>query len=583
MSEAVTPVSALPHPAGVSGRIALRARLLLVGALAFALGLKLVLIFRININWDEFYYLSFVQDYLRGSVSDRFQTIHVHFFSWLPAVAESEIGQILIARAVMACCAIGSALLLLGIARRFLSREAALFGVLGYLSTTAVIEHGTSFRTDSIATLLVLLSLFLVLRKPGGPRGAAFAGVALAVAMLVTIKTAFYVALIGPVIWCLGAGSRDRVRLALAFGLSFGLVLGGLYMLHVFSLAQPAIGGATGYLRGTAAKVFLEDGPMPRWPELLVDIAQNPLYWFLAVQGAVIAWRAARARDTDGGWERWLPLLLAVPILTPLIYRNAFAYYYAFILPPAAILVGLVYDRIRQSASDARQLRSLRLLALLIVFQIGILLLRTTANLPDAIGPQRGTLDVVHAVFPEPVPYIDGYGVVSGFPRAGFFMSSWGVDKYRDAGEPVFRDLVAKAQPPLLLADSPSLYGALVPGVTVVPERALLPEDVAFLQANYLQHWGMIFVAGKDLDLPVSGDATEFEIAIGGDYRLESDAPLLIDGIMRRPGDVVTLAIGIHSIDADPGTIHVNLRWAAALPPPPGEPTDLWTFFSASQ
>jgi hypothetical protein len=236
----------------------------------------------------------------------------------------------------------------------------------------------------------------------------------------------------------------------------------------------------------------------------------------------------------------------------------------------------------RQRVVAKTESRRLRLLSLLVLLQVGILLLRASTNLPDAIEPQRGTLQAVHAVFPEPVPYIDGYGVVSSFPRVGFFMSSWGVDKYRDAGEPVFRDLVAKAQPPLLLADSPSLYGALVPGVTVVPERALLPEDIAFLQANYLQHWGMIFVAGKDLDLPISGDAAEFEIAIGGAYRLESDAPLLIDGIERRPGDVVTLAIGIHSADADPGADHVILRWAAAQPPPESEPTDLWSFFSAS-
>jgi hypothetical protein len=579
MSGTTSPLSALPRRAGFSSRIVARASILLTGALALALALKLVLIFRININWDEFYYLSFVQDYLRGTVSERFQTIHVHFFAWLPTVAEGEIAQILIARVIMACCAIGSALLLLGIARRFLSREGALFGVLGYLSTTAVIEHGTSFRTDSIATLLVLLSLFLLLRKPGGPRDAALAGIALAVAMMVTIKTAFYVALIGPIIWCVGSGSRDRVRLALAFGFSFGPVLGALYMLHGFTLAQPVIGGTTGYLRGTASKVFLEDGLMPRWPELLTDIAANPLYWFLAIQGAVIAWRAAS--ETGARWERWLPLLLAVPILTPLIYRNAFAYYYTFILPPAAILAGLVYDRIRQQIARTTTLRSFRLLSLLILFQVGFLLFRATANLPDAIGPQRETLDVVHAVFPEPVPYIDGYGVVSSFPRAGFFMSSWGVDKYRGAGEPVFRDLAAKAQPPLLLADSPSLYGALVPGVIVVPERALLPEDIAFLQANYLQHWGMIFIAGKNIDLPPSGGAAEFEIAIGGDYRLVSNAPVLIDGIKRKPGDVVTLAIGTHRVDADPGTDHMSFRWAAALPPPASEPTDIWTFFAA--
>src|SRR5882724_1019274 len=116
MSGGASPVSALPRRVGFSGWIAARTDILLAGAVALAFAFKLILVFRININWDEFYYLSFVQDYLRGTISDRFQTLHVHLFAWLPNLATDEIGQILIARIVMAGCAIGSALLLYGIA-----------------------------------------------------------------------------------------------------------------------------------------------------------------------------------------------------------------------------------------------------------------------------------------------------------------------------------------------------------------------------------------------------------------------------------------------------------------------------------
>jgi hypothetical protein len=573
--------SASPRPAGLSGWIAARAGMVLMGALAVTFALKFLLVFRININWDEFYYLSFVQDYLRGTVSDRFQTLHVHFFSWLPAAAGNEIGQIIVARLVMVGCATASAFLLYGIARRFLSRDSALFGLLGYLSTTALIEHGTSFRTDSIATTLVLLSLFLVLRKPGGALGAALAGLAMAIAMLITVKTAFYVAVIVPVIWCLGSGWRGRARLALAFGTCFALALGALYWLHIATLAPPGASNAANYLRGAASKVFFEDGLVSRWADLLINLARNPLFWLLTFQGVWVAWRAARANAWHGRWEQWLPLLLALPILTLLFYRNAFAYYYVFILPPAAILIGLVYERYRQQARGSSEPRPYQLLSLLIFLQCGVLLYQASRNLPDAIEPQRVTLDAVHAVFPAPVPYIDGYGVVASFPRTGFFMSSWGVGKYRDAGEPVFRELVAKAQPPLLLADSPSLYATLVPGVTVVPERELLPADIAFLKDNYLQHWGMIFVAGKQIELPASGENVSFEIVVGGDYRLEASASARIDGRRLEPGGVVTLATGIHSILAGPATGHATLRWAGALPPPASEPTDIWAFFSA--
>ena len=61
-------------------------------------------------------------------------------------------------------------------------------------------------------------------------------------------------------------------------------------------------------------------------------------------------------------------------------------------------------------------------------------------------------LAAVHATFPEPVPYIGGYGVVASFPRQGFFMSSWGVEDYHRARVPIFADIVARTQPPLLLA-----------------------------------------------------------------------------------------------------------------------------------
>jgi len=40
-----------------------------------------------NIHWDEFYYLAVVHRYLAGSLSASFQTLHVHFFWWLPSVA----------------------------------------------------------------------------------------------------------------------------------------------------------------------------------------------------------------------------------------------------------------------------------------------------------------------------------------------------------------------------------------------------------------------------------------------------------------------------------------------------------------
>ena len=95
---------------------------------------------------------------------------------------------------------------------------------------------------------------------------------------------------------------------------------------------------AGGYLHGAASKVFLEDGLMPRWPEFLVNLGQNLPFWLLIGFGLVPAWRQGGRKENRR--EAWPSLLLALPILTPLFCRNAFEYYYAFILPPAAILIG---------------------------------------------------------------------------------------------------------------------------------------------------------------------------------------------------------------------------------------------------
>ena len=157
-------------------------------------------------------------------------------------------------------------------------------------------------------------------------------------------------------------------------------------------------------------------------------------------------------------------------------------------------------------------------------------------------------------------------------------MSSWGMDSYRQAGKPVFADLVAKDQPAFLLADAPSLYAALVPGVQVDENRTFLPEDIRFLQENYVRHWGMLFVAGKHLRAAGNGNLA-FNITVAGAYRIDAAAPAIIDGNRMEPGAVVVLAAGDHTIDFGGAAREATLRWAAASHVPESAPADPLTFF----
>jgi hypothetical protein len=561
--------------AGISAWIVRHSDAIMATAIGIALVSKLPLAFRINLHWDEFYFLSMVHDYARGDLATAFQTFHVHLFSWLPHL-DGEVTQIIAARLVMVALATGSALAIYGIARHFAPRGGALFAVLGYLALSVVVEHGASFRTDPIATFLALAALYVMIRRPGNIAAACLAGASLAIAALVTIKTAFFLPLIAALIWCQVSCLKVQARMAAASGGAFVLVGGLLYLFHLSSLV-PADSTAIGYLQGAASKVLFEDGFFVRWADFLMVIAFNPLFWILLVEAAIFAWRSARAgkRRAD-----WLPLVLVLPALTPLIYRNAFDYYFPLILAPAAILLAIFYEKHR-GARAAGISRGPAPLGLLILVQCGLLAIHVARNLPDQIAPQRSVLAAVHATFSQPVPYIGGYGVVAAFPRQGFFMSSWGVEKYQQAGTPIFADIVARTQPPLLLADSPSLYGAVIPGIAIRPERALLPPDAQFLKDNYVAHWGMLFVAGKQLAIPAGGRPAAFDIAIAGEYRLESTVPVSLDGRDLRPGDVVTLATGAHALEAAGGPAEATLRWARALPPPEDAPVGLLTFFGA--
>src|SRR5688572_11959318 len=396
---------------GAMAWIAFRAERVMLAAILFAVVTRFVLIARININWDEFYFLEFVHQYARGELAGRFQTFHVYFFSWLPALGWEVPDQMIAGRFVMALLATASAFLIYGIARRFMTRCGALFALLAYLSVSAVIEHGSSFRVDPIVTFLSLLALCAILHRPTGMPGAVLAGAAMALAMLVTVKSAFYLVVIAGVFWCLGHDLRTRAKLAAPFAASFVLSAVALFAFHDAILPPQEAAGATAFLRNSASKVFF-DSVFPRAFDLIWMLIPNPLFWLMLAQGVAIAWSVARKPENRSGWQAYLPLVLALPILTPILYRNAFAYFYPFILAPAAVLVGLAFDRQRQGAAKPDGVPSAKLAAVLVLVQCVILLFGSVAKLGDGMRMQRQTIAAVQWIVPSPVPYYAGFGVL---------------------------------------------------------------------------------------------------------------------------------------------------------------------------
>lgn len=549
----------------------------LVGLIAALLLAKLHLVFLLNLNWDEYNYLSNVYSYGWGTLSSPWQTFHAHLFGWLRAVPGYEIGQIFVGRTVAWVLSIGCALLTYALGRRFLGRTAALFAVLCYLSFCYLIEHGTSFRPDTLSAPMFLAALYLVSNR-SSQRTTLAAGALLALSMMITIKSVLFAGVAGLVVLLArprqGAG-RAGWRREATLALTFLVTLAALWSWHRSGLVPAEPGAAGTYLKSSASKVFLTHGFFPRWHYFAKSLRLDALAWLLLATGASLAIRQAFSNRPELRRRALTLLVFALPLATLLIYRNAFPYYYVFILSPAVILCGVSLEALLEAAR-ARGSRLLGLLATVLVLAVaGQGITHYLRNAYDQNLHQKALLETVHHMFPEPVPYVDRCAMVASFPKVGFFMSTWGIEKYRAAGRLVMADLLREEQPRFLIANVPSLY-LFLPETTLARLRfSLLPEDREVLRRNFIPYWGLLYIAGKDLPLE-EGAATSFEILVSGPYTVATDGSAELDGEAVSSGDVVQLAQGPHTATAVAGASRLILRWGEKLyrpsEPPPSRP-----------
>jgi len=554
------PASACPRPG------ALFALLVLAAVATYAV--SAVLSLRLNVNWDEFHYLSYVYDAQRGVLSYAWATFHVHLFGWLARVGANEVDRVIVARLVYFLLSAGTGYLLYRVARRFLGREASLVSLLAFLTFSYVLRHGTSFRPDPLCALLLVFALDHLLPGKRKPR-AVLAGVAMAVSLLITIKAALHLALVAAILALLllaSPGSRPRVlRLATRFAAGFAATFLPLLVFHRSLVDPTETARSTTFLSGAASKVFGTGLLFPRRRVVLEALDQNPLFWLLLAGGIALA-LAMVLRPGDASRARpLLLLLLAAPVATLAVYRNAFPYYYVFMLPTVSIIAGLPVQ-VAMTRGSRRMETLARGLALVVAFALGsggLALLRARGG--DETAVQRQLLTVVHRMFPRPVPYIDRCSMVSSFPKVGFFMSSWGLQRYRETGVPSFRALLAERPVPFLIANTISLRLDLPDRVLAGHPYSLLREDLALIRDNFVHHWGLIFVQGKRFDFVAQPGPREFEILSGGPFTLEAEGAVEIDGVAVNPGTIVELAAGPHVAVAGEGTRGAVLRWGERL------------------
>ncbi len=370
---------------------------------------------------------------------------------------------------------------------------------------------------------------------------------------------------------------RSRLLHLVVLGTASAGSVALLSLLHRSSLAaSPDFGRTLSGLGRAGQKVLGGDGFFPRRWYLVRSLLENPLIWLLILAGLGIALAGLLSRNPVRRRVAVVLLALAVPMFTIALYRNAFPYFYVFALAPASLLAASTFDRLGSLQGSVRLRRILLWVVAIGVFTTGL------RNFDEHRRPmqaaQRQLIGAVHEMFPEPVPYIDRCSMISSFPKVGFFFSSWGMENYRAGHYPPLAEVVREHRPPFLLANTPTLNLQYPEELYRRLPFALTAEDWRTLRDTYVHHWGIIFVAGKRLDLGPP-EPESFEILVPGTYTLEADTPIELDGATLHPDQTVFLEAGRHAARSERPTRAV-LRWGDRLHRPREEPLRLPIFVS---
>jgi hypothetical protein len=258
-------------------------------------------------------------------------------------------------------------------------------------------------------------------------------------------------------------------------------------------------------------------------------------------------------------------IILTLPLSTIVFYRNSFPYYFVFILPLALFTANIVLNNLNTKENFTKNIYPKTIFIIFVfmsLFNAGKIIIYYAH---DRTFSQRQLLVAVHDIFKNPVPYIDRNRMISSFPNVGIWMSTWGIESYRNAGKPIMEKIIREQQPVFMLANTPALkieelelYG------NEKHKYRLFDEDYQILKKNYIHHWGIIYVAGKKFDGLSSDEVIHFEILIDGVYTVESEGKISIDGNTYFQDDIVYLEIGKHQLNSINAT-NIILRWGDHL------------------
>lgn len=538
-----------------------------------ALLLKFHLLFKISINQDEFHYLSLVYEYLHGSLTQSLNSFHVHLFTWLSVFGLNEVDQVIGARIVMYLLFLCTCRYIFLIGRYYFDTASALFSILCYISFASTIVNGANFRHDTFSIFLFTLAVYHFLVKKESYISNFLAGLAMAFAFMFTIKSAIHMTVFGGLVFIrffLSSNFHKTIIPISIFLLAFLIGYIIIYEFHISTIANLA---NANYIQ-TTYKAFstfvLFDRFFPQFKLFKFLLGENIIIWAFLTFGFIFSAYDTLKRKNYPTSIYLLPLIF--PLFSLLIYRNAFSYFYVFITAAATIFCGYMFWKL----TEIIKIKSKIICFMLIVIIGGVIfkdfISHYSAFCQNQTEAQHQTLDVIHTMFQDPVPYIDGCSMVSSFPNVGFFMSSAGMEPYLRGGKPIIEKLLDKKMPLFLLANVPHLNLHFDDPAKSYTNLAFREEDWHTLKSYFIHHWGVIWVVGKQFEFGSEFENYKFKITVPGVYTLEGDEKVLIDDRMINAGDTVNLETGNHSIRNQGTPCLINLRWGDHLYRPAEKP-----------
>ncbi|NLR38643.1 glycosyltransferase family 39 protein [Novosphingobium sp. ERW19] len=530
-------------------------------AFAVVLLLQLELVWNRPVNWDEFFHLSEAHAFAKGQLYEMLQVFYARAFFWLAYLGIDAVDQIRVARVFMLICELVTCCAIFGISRRLTDRTGALLAALAYLSSGYVLQHGMSFRADPMAAACLMAALWVLLCSRLAARHIIVAAVLVGLGFTVTIKIVLYAPAFLAVAWLRWQETDDRSELLRKCAVFIGLSIGFIMLFTFISwllLPQtpPPAAREAGKSLSSSSTMMFDLGLFPRWPYLLGAIFSAPVTAFAAIRTAVILVRPKTAPAPAATLHVFAWLMLGT-IGCVSFYANSFPYFYAFILPPVAVAVSIGLSAMVRSLGPA----------VVVVAFVAQAVVSSMATPRDVLPAQKQMLHAVHQIFPEPVAYFDFPGMVPDFSKANFFMTVWGIRKYRAGLEPTMAEVAREQVVPLLIVNQEMIQrNQSEPGGA----WELLPEDRLLLKNGYVPHWGPLWVAGHTF---AKNDPSEsFDIHAPGTYTVEGGAAR-IDGILLQSGQTVELARGEHLYVRE-STGAITLRWGNHLRrPDTAEPT----------